>query len=646
MDFIKPIYSKMKEFFNEINILNNKMLSNLKCLQTSKTLVSSYKKNMGWGIFSKFKRHFDTILEPHHKEIHSSVIDTNLAYYTFARTFQAYLTKNAYDMSVFNEYDLWPHTNFGTIDNPLIIFSADASWRLVICSGPGSEEESSSHEKMIFIVREGPIHRCQFCGQCFKLLRLKDSPYDEKNQYYSSVFTEISLKQLVHIEHFPVVSFPFTASEFQPHNTNPTPVDNFYVFVNADEADQIMVDPAKRLELYKELEEDFLRMQKVIEEISNQKKLLRLSDRDKLMIPRDIFERWAEVERAINKFDRVFNRYEKFHGRAGFDPVNHERRERRMLERKSQRENDNYTYYFGGLTEEEQMFRDYYETDLEEYPDSESISELKEEAFYRQSGDFDLRFIELVEPQVTFQDRLPVQDLIDKSLFKYKYRKIGDPKYESRIERVFNRYVERSKNRDPRIYEAFNEKIENFYLQNDTITNVLDLLKTQSNNGGLSKNQKLYEDLMPYAKYVAEEGFQQYKDYYETDEEEGLMSSKREYYNELSEADKLRFIACYENHLSKNLELENYYVSIPKRPYDSKKSIVANFVEDLIDFNSRVRPIQRTLVFMDQSSKYQALPSNSVENDQSNRSEERYRKILNYHKNSPNLLDEFKKEKH
>ena len=63
---------------------------------------------------------------------------------------------------------------------------------MMICTGPASEEESSMHEKMYMIVREGPIHRCMFCGQCFKLIRLKDDVYDHQNTYYSTVFTEIS----------------------------------------------------------------------------------------------------------------------------------------------------------------------------------------------------------------------------------------------------------------------------------------------------------------------------------------------------------------------------------------------------------------------------------------------------------------------
>lgn len=77
----------------------------------------------------KIKRHLNALIEPSGKDVSSSLIDTNLSMYTNMRQFQAYLTNNAYDMSIHNEYDLWPHTNFGTIDNPLLIFSADTNWR-------------------------------------------------------------------------------------------------------------------------------------------------------------------------------------------------------------------------------------------------------------------------------------------------------------------------------------------------------------------------------------------------------------------------------------------------------------------------------------------------------------------------------------
>jgi hypothetical protein len=213
------------------------------------------------------------------------------------------------------------------------------------------------------------------------------------------------------------------------------------------------------------MEEDFQRFESVAKEIESQRKLLRLSDRDKLLIPKDVFETWTEVERAILKFDRAYNRYEKFAGRAYFDPENHERRERRMLERKAQREMDNYTYYLGGLTEKEQMMRDYYETDLEEFPDNDTQNNLKDEQFLRSSGDFDLKFIELVEPQIDYNDRKPVEDILGKSLFKYQYRKLTDSKYESRNERVVKRFLERAKNRDPRVAEALHEKVETSMLR-------------------------------------------------------------------------------------------------------------------------------------------------------------------------------------
>lgn len=93
----------------------------------SRQLAGIQKKHFSW--FNRIKRHFDVMLEPSSWESTSALQDTNTALYTNMRQFQAYLTKNAYDMSVNNEYDLWPHTNFGTIDNPLLVFSAGTTWR-------------------------------------------------------------------------------------------------------------------------------------------------------------------------------------------------------------------------------------------------------------------------------------------------------------------------------------------------------------------------------------------------------------------------------------------------------------------------------------------------------------------------------------
>ena len=53
--------------------------------------------------------------------------------------------------------------------------------------GPGVEDDSHAHEKMFYMCREGPIHRCEICGQCFKLVRLKDE-FTEEQDYYSLMF--------------------------------------------------------------------------------------------------------------------------------------------------------------------------------------------------------------------------------------------------------------------------------------------------------------------------------------------------------------------------------------------------------------------------------------------------------------------------
>ena len=102
------------------------MLSGIKRI-TKKVPFSISAKKFSW--YGRVKTHFESLMQPDGAYDNTAIVDTNTSTYTNMRQFQAYLTKNAYDMSIMNEYDLWPHTNFGTIDNPLLIFSADASWR-------------------------------------------------------------------------------------------------------------------------------------------------------------------------------------------------------------------------------------------------------------------------------------------------------------------------------------------------------------------------------------------------------------------------------------------------------------------------------------------------------------------------------------
>ena len=41
---------------------------------------------------------------------------------------------------------------------------------------------------------------------------------------------------------------------------------------------------------------------------------------------------------------------------------------------------DNYSYFFGNMTEEEQQYRDYFESDLENEPEDEFLETMRDES--------------------------------------------------------------------------------------------------------------------------------------------------------------------------------------------------------------------------------------------------------------------------
>lgn len=59
----------------------------------------------------------------------------------------------------------------------------------------------------------------------------------------------------------------------------------------------------------------------------------------KVPFSKDLYETWVNIEKSIMKFDRVFNKVEKFNARHMTDIENHERREKRMLAKRNERWN-------------------------------------------------------------------------------------------------------------------------------------------------------------------------------------------------------------------------------------------------------------------------------------------------------------------
>jgi len=125
------------------------------------------------------------------------------------------------------------------------------------------------------------------------------------------------------------------------------------------------------------------------------------------------------------KLDRQFRKVSKFHSRRFLDRENHERREKRMKDRASERWESNYSFFYGGLTEEEQKYKDYFETDLENYPEDEGIEQKLDEKEILLSGDYDLKKYDFQESYA----RNPEDDqtsFIAKKAFNFKYRMARD----------------------------------------------------------------------------------------------------------------------------------------------------------------------------------------------------------------------------
>jgi len=120
----------------------------------------------------------------------------------------------------------------------------------------------------------------------------------------------------------------------RPSNTMQTiPATNVYIHVNPDEADRILVDPAYKLERLREAHEKLYAMHEAYREVDRQMASQQIS----LPIPygRDLYENWFNVEKSIAKFDRIFNKVEKFTARKlSSDNESHARREKRMTERR------------------------------------------------------------------------------------------------------------------------------------------------------------------------------------------------------------------------------------------------------------------------------------------------------------------------
>lgn len=547
-------------------------------------------------------RHVKSFFEPDGQDYQSQMPETSRLYGNSVSNFQAYLTNNSIDMNSWHDMESTMHSQFGTVDNPVLIFTSDASWRIVICMGPGSEEDSHTHEKMYYFIREGPMHRCHLCGQCFKLVRLKDE-YSEINDYYQLMFSTIPTFDVVEEDTNLPVNNLFGD---RPHlSTQSMPGTNVYIQYNPDEVDHMLVDPAYRMEKMKEAHEKLRAFHMAYKEVDKQ--LVESGKYGVVPTPfdQDVYENWWMVEKSMRKFDRWFNKIERFESRALLDPVNHERREARMTARKSDRWLDNYTYFFGGLSEEEQMYRDYFETDLEANPElDEGLAEKMDELDIASTGEFSFGNYDFQNMSNVYDAQEVAQDYIDSKIFKYKYRIANDPEetYFRRMDRVVSRSLDRAKARNPEIEANLAELMERDDREFGHGQQILRLL-----DGKDIKRLDL-EGTKEIRKWMLNESVQQYKDYYESDEEENQFF---EYLNEIGDREKLRLIEIFEDFTIDSAKNKRF-ASIPKREFNPELSVFTNLALDLVDFKDRVKPLANDMSLLDQSNKYQRVDAETA----------------------------------
>ena len=243
------------------------------------------------------------------------------------------------------------------------------------------------------------------------------------------------------------------------------------------------------------------------------------------------------------------------------------------------------------------MYRDYFQTDIEDHPEDDVIDNFHDEVDISKSGEFRFDRYEFIETNMEFENHEQLSDIVDKKIFKFKYRLNNDDfqTYLRRMNRVVNRQLDRAQTRDPKIEMNLGEMLE----RNDREQAPGALIYKMVS--GVPLSEHAHDETQPIRDYMLKESVQIYKDYYETDTEE---QSFFEYLNELPNRDRLKFIDIYEDFTIPKRDGKGF-VKIPKREYNPELSLFSNVALDLVDFKDRVIPLAKDAARLDGSIRYQ-----------------------------------------
>jgi len=102
-------------------------------------------------------KHVKLVLEPSAVDYKTFTNTTEEAYDEVAQEWKALITSSPFDLNVFNYLEQAQSVNFGTVDNPLVVFTSDLPYRYVGCTGLMNEDDFEGHELLYFMLREGPL---------------------------------------------------------------------------------------------------------------------------------------------------------------------------------------------------------------------------------------------------------------------------------------------------------------------------------------------------------------------------------------------------------------------------------------------------------------------------------------------------------
>lgn len=473
-----------------------------------------------------------------------------------AAEWQAVIVEGAYELNTFQNWDNIIQGNFGTLDNPHLIFTSDIPYRFVGCTGAPGEDDFEGHEIMYFMLREGPLQRCMSCGQVFKLVRLRDEQSTE-NEYYRRDFVPQDIQEMGEADHWIMLNaVRFMMFNSYEHTHFEVATDPVFSLKNSDDHDRLLVDPAYRLEQIKIGEHKMNVMNKVEENLAQS--AYKIYGRNPVPFTKDTYENLVHAEIAANRLNRHFKAVQRFNMRSVLDPINHARREQRMKERATQRIKESHTFYLNGMTEGELQFRDYYESDEEALNMlSQNLKAEKELAL--SNNDFEIKNFKFMEQYSDTNDK-DASGYISKKVFRFNYRQA----YYSREDhqRKENRMLQRL--RDSNFARSINDAVAG---------SAAKALKEP-----LAKSNKL-----EFYELVVKQALENYKNYFESDLEEDFGFVQGLPLSELKE-----FAGTFdENGLLGEEEKVVAAVSIPKET-DQAEGIFGSFMSLENSFNKEV----------------------------------------------------------